>query len=142
MAVWSLVLSLLLICCGACYYLAEDQNLSYEYPILTQGSVCLACCVILYGLIFQAIALDWYSKKYRKSDEIGNSRDVILRLEMSKCIDEMSAHSSQEQTALKNALTTHYMNITIMISFWLGIIGTTICCAFWCRLYGVTDLDY
>jgi hypothetical protein len=61
---------------------------------------------------------------------------------MSKCIGEMSAHSSQEQTALKNALTTHYMNITIMISFWLGIIGTTFCCAFWCRLYGVTDLDY
>jgi hypothetical protein len=52
----------------------------------------------------------------------------------------MSAFSSHEHTALKNTLTTHYMNITIMISFWLGIIGTTFCSAFWCILYNETDL--
>ena len=136
MACWSLVLSLSLICCGACYFLAQNND---SFII---GGVGLGCCVILYALIFHAIALDWYSKKYRKSGATANSCDDTLRLEMSKCIDEMSVFSSYEHTALKKILTTTYMNITIMISFWLGIIGTTFCCVFWYILYNETNIKY
>ena len=77
MAVWSLVLSLLLICCGLCACLGQGNDSFVIWGIGLSG------CVILYAVIFQAITLDWYSNKYRKSGEIENSSDDILRLEMS-----------------------------------------------------------
>ena len=79
MAVWSLVISLFLICCGLCACLGQSQGNDF-FVIWGIG---FSGCVILYAVIFQAIALDWYSNKYRKSGEIGNSCDDILRLEMS-----------------------------------------------------------